>query len=120
MDHGGPLNGNGSSCLNSATNEQLTMPLQSRNRMVSFRLTAEEYDRFRELCFAHGVRSVSEMARTAINLLLGQPVRAGEALESRVAEMEGRIHMLALQLKQLNQVAAVTPMKATEEARLPG
>jgi Arc/MetJ-type ribon-helix-helix transcriptional regulator len=81
-----------------------SMSLESRSRMISFRLTAEEYDRFRELCFSHGIRSVSEMARAAINMLLEQPERAPqEALESRVSELEGRIHLLSLELKRLNQ-----------------
>ena len=78
--------------------------LESRSRMISFRLTAEEYEKFRELCFTQGIGSISEMARAAINMLLQQPARAPqEALESRVAELEGRLHMLALELKKLNQ-----------------
>ncbi len=54
---------------------QPTMSLDPRSRMISFRLTADEYDKCRELCFAQGLRSVSEMARAAINLLLQQPDR---------------------------------------------
>jgi len=78
--------------------------LESRSRMISFRLTAEEYEKFRELCFTQGIGSISEMARAAINMLLQQPARAPqEALESRVAELEGRLHMLAVELKKLNQ-----------------
>ena len=78
--------------------------LESRSRMISFRLTAEEYEKFRELCFTQGIGSISEMARAAINMLLQQPARAPqEALESRVAELEGRLHMLALEFKKLNQ-----------------
>ena len=76
--------------------------LESRNKMISFRLSEEEYDRFRDLCFSQGIRSVSEMARTAINMLLQQPARAPqENLESRVSELEGRVHILALELKRL-------------------
>jgi hypothetical protein len=72
--------------------------------MISFRLTAEEYEKFRDLCFTHGVGSISEMARAAINMLIQQPARAPqEALEYRVAELEGRMHLLALELKKLNQ-----------------
>lgn len=71
--------------------------------MISFRLTAEEYDKFRELCFAQGIRSVSEMARAAMHLLVQQPARMPqEALESRVAEIEGRLHVLALEIKKLS------------------
>jgi hypothetical protein len=84
--------------------------------MISFRLTAEEYEKFRELCFTHGVGSISEMARAAINMLLQQPARAPqEALEYRVAELEGRLHMLALELKKLNQNGPV-PMRGPELA----
>jgi hypothetical protein len=83
------------------------MSVESRSRMISFRLTAEEYNRFRELCFAHGIRSVSEMARAAINMLLQDPAQAPQqSLESRVAELEGRLHMLSLEMKKLNQNAA--------------
>lgn len=78
--------------------------------MISFRLTAEEYEKFRELCFTQGIGSISEMARVAINMLLQQPARAPqEALESRVAELEGRLHMLALELKRLNQNGQYAP-----------
>lgn len=75
--------------------------------MISFRISEEEYDRFRELCFTHGIRSLSEMARAAINMLLQQPARVPhESLETRVAELEGRLHMLSLQLQRLHQVSA--------------
>jgi len=72
--------------------------------MISFRLTVEEYDRFRELCSACGTRSVSELARAAINSLLKKPTQVpGEALESRVAELEGRVNMLRLEFRKLRQ-----------------
>jgi len=72
--------------------------------MISFRLTVEEYDRFRELCSTCGTRSVSELARSAINSLLKQPTLvAEEALEYRVAELEGRLNMLSLEFSKLRQ-----------------
>jgi len=78
--------------------------------MISFRLTSEEYDKCRDLCFSQGIRSVSEMARTAIHLLLRQPTQVPqEALEARVAELEGRLRILALELKKVTQSREVTP-----------
>jgi Ribbon-helix-helix protein, copG family len=72
--------------------------------MISFRLTAEEYERFRELCSTCGTRSVSELARAAINSLLNQPAEVPrEALEYRVAELEGRVNMLRLEFRKLRQ-----------------
>ncbi len=44
------------------------------------------------------------MARTAINMMLSQPSRAPqEALETRVSELESRLHLLSLEIKRLNQ-----------------
>ena len=78
--------------------------MKSRTRMVSFRLSAEEYERFRERCLTSGTRSVSEMVRTAINLFLEQPARV--PLEARVAELEGRLHMLAMEMKKIEETAS--------------
>ena len=87
--------------------------------MVSFRLTADEYDRFRELCSTCGTRSVSELARAAINSLMKQPTQApSEALESRVAELEGRVNMLRLEFRKLRQGGARQALEETP-ANLP-
>jgi hypothetical protein len=90
--------------------------------MISFRLTAEEYDRFRELCSTCGTRSVSELARAAINSLLKEPeLVPQEALESRVAELEGRVNMLRLEFRKLRQVPSnqvVDEPAATVQERL--
>lgn len=83
-----------------------------RSRMISFRLTAEEYDRFHELCATCGTRSVSELARAAINSLLKHPAQVPEeALESRVAELEGRVNMLRSEFRKLRQSAASQAME---------
>lgn len=77
---------------------------ESKTKMVSFRVTADEYDRFRELCSTCGTRSVSELARAAINSLLRQPALVPrEALESRVTELEGRVNMLHLEVRKFKR-----------------
>ena len=87
------------------------MSIESRSRMISFRLTQDEYEKFRRVCFTHGIKSVSEMARAAINLLLQDPARApNEAIESRVAELEARVHMLFLELKRLDRTGISLPV----------
>jgi len=81
--------------------------IEARSRMISFRLSAEEYERFRDLCFAQGANTVSEMARAAINLLLQEPSRASrQTLESRVAQLEGQISSLCLEIKRLSATRA--------------
>jgi len=93
--------------------------MESRDQMISFGLTKKEYDRCREVCFSQGIRSVSEMARAGINRLLQEPAQASDgALESRVAELEGRVHILGLQLKELSQSAALDSNR--HQLRIPG
>jgi hypothetical protein len=74
--------------------------------MISFRLSEEEYDRFRDLCFSNGIPSVSEMARSAIHMLFQQTACASrESLESRVADIEGRLQSLSTEVKKLSKGA---------------
>jgi hypothetical protein len=71
--------------------------------MVSFRISNEEYNRFREICFTNGMRSISEMARTAMNMLLERPaLGANSSLEARLTEIEARLHLLSREIKTLN------------------
>jgi hypothetical protein len=80
------------------------MSPESRSRMISFRLSEEEHERFRQLCFTHGIRSVSELARVAMNNYFEKPSKVpNDALESRIAELENRLHLLALELQKLTQ-----------------
>ncbi|HEX4227158.1 MAG TPA: hypothetical protein VHZ07_00710 [Bryobacteraceae bacterium] len=82
------------------------MTTESKNRMISFRVTEEEYDRFRNICFSRGIASVSELARAAIDMLVQHRQRLPQdSLEARVAEIEGQIHILSLELMKLNRVS---------------
>ena len=57
------------------------------------------------------------MARAAINMLLKEPARAPEgALEVRVSELEGRLHMLALEIKKINQHHTPVPDRTSFKA----
>jgi len=72
--------------------------------MISFRLTEEEHERFRQLCLSHGIRSVSELARLAMNSYFDRPLRASyEGLESRIIELENRLQILSNELQRLSQ-----------------
>lgn len=78
--------------------------------MITFRLTAEEYDRFQELYLSMGIRSFSEMARVALHMLLGESGQAaGQTLESRVTELEARLRTLTGEIRNSNHDSARTP-----------
>jgi len=72
------------------------MVLKPRIRMVSFRLSEEEYDGLKNLCLAEGARSVSDLARATVCRLLrmpnGSPV---QTLERRVQELDREVKRLS-------------------------
>ena len=78
------------------------MSLESRSRMISVRVTNEEYERFRELCFSQGMQSVSELARSALNMLSDHPSRLpSETVEARIRDVEGRLQWLTQEVKKI-------------------
>lgn len=73
------------------------------NRMISFRLSADEYDRCRQICLERGIASVSEIARVALGLLFQQT--GPESLETRLALVEQRIEELSRQVQSQSSLA---------------
>ena len=72
--------------------------------MVSFRLTPDEYDSFRQLCFTHGIRSFSELARVGVNLLLEKSAETPQrALDTRVGIVEAQLRMLSMKFERLRK-----------------
>ena len=67
-----------------------------RSRMISIRLSEDEYQGLRRLCAVTGARSVSDLARDAMNLLLKGGTTA-DGLGARMDEV--RTHMRALERK---------------------
>ena len=79
--------------------------LKRRSKMVSFRLSEQEYQDLVALCSSCGARSLSDLARDAMNGLLGSPKRNGngngDGIETAVAELHGRMAELDRELKRL-------------------
>jgi len=71
-----------------------------KTKMISFRVSSDEYDRLRFFCVSKGQRSVSDLARLAVSTLLD----AGRlpSLESRLAEVEGQTHFLTRELSRMS------------------
>lgn len=76
-----------------------------RRKMVSIRLSDDEFRRMRELCMATGARSLSDLARDAMHrLMVGVgPANgaAGEGLTERVAELDQRLSHLQEKVSRL-------------------
>jgi Arc/MetJ-type ribon-helix-helix transcriptional regulator len=75
--------------------------MKRRAKMVSIRLSDDEYRRLKEMTQAQGARSVSDVARTAMQLMLA--AHEGEAtIESRVQELDGRVSVLGDEVERLS------------------
>jgi Tfp pilus assembly PilM family ATPase len=74
-----------------------------RSKMVSFRLSPEEYQRFRNLCAAHGARSISELARTALNRLNAGTHQA-DPLSYEIGDLRRRVQSISEEVDRLSGV----------------
>lgn len=84
--------------------------LKPRERLVYFRISEDEFRQFSSACEQGGARSVSDLARNAVQRLIaeGQRAKEGQELEERMRILEGLIAAVTKQLQLLttNQVPA--------------
>ena len=83
------------------------MPMSSRlNRMVSFRLSEEEYEQVIRVVSDGSARSVSDIARMAMNELISHGIQKRDGnLLSRVGQLEQEMEQLKNKLAGLTKVA---------------
>jgi hypothetical protein len=63
-----------------------------RTKMVSFRLTSDEYHMYRQACRARGAQSISELARVALQSIIGG---AHVNHEEQIRELQERVKILS-------------------------
>jgi hypothetical protein len=80
--------------------------LKSRNRLVSFRLSPEEYEGLKQVCVTAGARSISDFARESV--LHGIETRRGgrALLGDDLATLSFRLEELDGALKELSDLIA--------------
>ena len=78
--------------------------LKPRERLVYFRITEDEFHQFASVCEQEGARSISDLARSAVQRLITECNRVHEAqglapkmesLEKMIAEVTAQLQMLA-------------------------
>jgi hypothetical protein len=79
-----------------------------RSKMISLRLSDEEYESLKTLYAARGVRSLSEFAREAMHRVLGddpaQSAPVGSTLDIRVQVLDGKVALLEGEISRLSRV----------------
>jgi hypothetical protein len=83
--------------------------LKPRSRMISVRLSEEEYSALRRLCTVTGARSVSDLTRDAMRVLLNG-VKREEVLGIPMDEFRVQMKSLDRKLEQLTE--EITTLKA--------
>ena len=79
--------------------------LKPRERLVYFRISEDEFRQFTSICEQEGARSVSDLARNAIQRLItdGHRRREGEELAQRMLRLDKLIAAVTEQLELLTQ-----------------
>jgi hypothetical protein len=89
--------------------------INPRKRMLTLRLSYEEYETYRAACPAAGVRSLSELARVAMQQLVavrnGSP--HGPPVDGELRELRQRVELLSSEVQRIREkvdgVASVLP-----------
>lgn len=80
--------------------------LKSRNRLVSFRLSPEEYEALKQVCIAVDARSISDFARDAVLHGIEKKGSGRPSLGDDLATLSSRLEVLDSALKDLSKLIA--------------
>lgn len=75
--------------------------LKRKSRMISLRLSNEEYEALRSLYRVHGSRSVSEFARNAMQKVIAETVSPAQSLDSRLNDLDLKMSSLDQEVARL-------------------
>ena len=75
-----------------------------RSKMVTFRVSMEEYQSLEAACMARRVRSISESARAAVRQWIGE-TSSSNPLDGELQQVERRIQVLAKEIDRLQHLA---------------
>lgn len=88
--------------------------LKPRERLVYFRVSEDEFRQFVSVCEQAGARSVSDLARNAVQRLIaeGQQQREKQQVEEKIVVLERLIAAVTEQLRLLSNQTRETPAVA--------
>ena len=83
-------------------------PRVRKSKMISIRLSPEEYRTFQNACVEKNVRSISDLARTAIQQLLGSNGQA-EQLSDEVHTLRDQVRLISVEVGRLSKLVEKGP-----------
>ena len=75
--------------------------MAKKSKMVSFRISAEEFARLRESCPAFGARNVSELARFAVHRVTKTAALGEVTLDADMRSLRERVEVFFTELDRL-------------------
>jgi hypothetical protein len=88
-----------------------------RSKMVTFRVSVEEYQSLEAACTARRVRSISELARSAVQQWIRESAPSNP-LDNELEQVERRVQILSKELERLQyliQLQKVMPLGKTTQ-----
>jgi hypothetical protein len=79
--------------------------IRSRTKVVYFRVSEEEFERYMAFCRSQGVRSISDLARAGLEILVGEERGYTlSGLTERVTTLSGLIAGLSGTIQSLTEI----------------
>jgi hypothetical protein len=88
--------------------------LRPRNRLVYFRVSEDEYERFSLLCESHGSRSISELARSAMQTLIKNGAQPEDRIAEKLSMLEAMVSDLNRNVQQISMSLGKPPVYSAE------
>ena len=77
-----------------------------KNKIISLRLSEEEYESLKLVYSSRGVRSLSEFARDAMHRVVGEPTNSPN-LQDHVQLLAGKVALLEGEVSRLSHAVAL-------------
>ena len=79
---------------------------RKKTKMISIRVSPEEYERLRSIYESRGIRNVSEFARQAMDHIINSDVDGDLDLKAKVRVLDTRLSILQGEVSQLSRLVA--------------
>jgi hypothetical protein len=79
---------------------------QTKSRMITVRVSEEEFESLRTITHSMGYRSLSDLARAAMHSVIGDKLPPETAIATRLETFDARITRLGREIERLS--AAIT------------
>ncbi len=78
--------------------------VKKKSRMLSIRLSDDEFSHLRQVCESTGSRSLSDLAREAMHRMVADDTRTTNGLETHIRELDSLLTRLRSEVARLAEI----------------